>query len=86
LKRGETVNMIFVEDHREVIHYDPALNLKFDIDYKKYFQDFLVKKISLIDEDIHYKLFLAKTQLLDRSKLNIVNRIKKKKVITQKLV
>lgn len=85
LKRGETVNIIFVQDHREVIHYDPSLKQKFEINYKKYFQDFLVKKIELIDEDIHYKLFLSKTQLVDKSKLNIINRIKKKKPVTQKL-
>jgi DNA polymerase elongation subunit (family B) len=85
IKRGETVNILFVKDHREIIHYDPELNLKFEINYDKYFQDFLVKKIQLIDEDLHYKLFLAKTQLVDKSKLNIVNRIKKKKVVMQKL-
>jgi len=85
IKRGSTVNMLYVKDQREIIHYDPALNLKFEINYKKYFEDFLVKKIGLIDTDIHYRLFLTKTQLVDRSKLNIQNRIKKVKAVTQKL-
>jgi hypothetical protein len=85
IKRGETVNILFVQDPRQVIHYDPELNLKFEIDYKKYFHDFLVKKIGLIDEHLHYKLFLEKTKLMDISQVNIVNRIKKKKIVLKKL-
>jgi DNA polymerase II len=86
LKRGETVNMLYVKDDREVIHYDPALDLKYEIDYKRYFEDFLVKKINLIDESIYYQLFKAKTQLVDLSKMNIHNRITKKRMKTGKLV
>jgi DNA polymerase elongation subunit (family B) len=85
IKRGETVNILFVQDPRQVIHYDPELNLKFEIDYKKYFHDFLVKKIELIDSSLHYKLFLEKTKLMDISQVNIVNRIKKKKIVLKKL-
>ena len=85
LKRGATINMLYVKDSREVIHYDPELGLKFEIDFKKYFHDFLVKKIALIDETIHYKLFLEKTTLVDKSKLSIQNRIKKVKAVTGKL-
>lgn len=85
LKRGATINMLYVKDSREVIHYDPILNLKFDIDHKKYFTDFLMKKIELLDPDIYYRLFLEKTQLVNKSKLNIQNRIKKIKAVTKKL-
>ena len=86
LKRGETVNMVFVKDKREVLHYDPRLNLKFEIDYKKYYNDFIVKKIGLIDTNLHYHLFLEKTQLVDKSKLAIEKRIKRKSAKTTKLV
>lgn len=85
LKRGENVNMLYVKDSREVIHYEPELNQIFEIDYKKYFHDFVVKKIELIDTDIHYKLFLEKTKLVDLSHINIKNRIQKKKAVTNKL-
>jgi DNA polymerase elongation subunit (family B) len=85
INRGATVNILFVKDQREVIHYEPELNLKFEIDYNKYFNDFLKKKIQLIDEDLYYKLFLTKVQLVDKSKLNIENRIKRKRAVTQKL-
>jgi DNA polymerase elongation subunit (family B) len=85
LKRGETVNILHVKDQREVIHYDPELKLDFEINFQKYFHDFLVKKIELIDESLHYQLFLQKTQLVDKSKLNIANRIKKVRAVTQKL-
>jgi hypothetical protein len=85
LKRGETINVLHVKDSREVIHYEPELDQKFEIDYKKYFHDFVVKKIELIDTDIHYKLFLEKTKLVDLSHINIKNRIQKKKAVTNKL-
>jgi len=83
LKRGETVKMVFVDDDRKVIHYDPLLNLKFKIDYNRYFTNFFVKKVELIDENLYYKLFLQKTKLVNMSKENLKR--KKTKIILKKI-
>jgi hypothetical protein len=74
-----------VKDYRGVIHYDPELKLKYEIDFAKYFDKFFVKKVELIDESLHYRMFLQKTQLIDTSTLNIERRIKKAKMVMQKL-
>jgi DNA polymerase elongation subunit (family B) len=50
LRRGDLVKMIYVKDVREVLHYDPTLNLSFEIDYSKYLENFFVNKVRLIDD------------------------------------
>jgi len=85
IKRGENVNMIFVNDDRDVLHYDSALNQTFQINYKKYFQKFFIDKFEYLDKGLHYKLFLSRHQLIDKSKLNIKKRKKKKVTTTMKL-
>lgn len=52
IKRSQIVNMIYVKDSREVLHYDEQLNLKFQIDYDKYLTNFFKKKLLMIDDSI----------------------------------
>jgi len=78
LKRGETVNVVYVKDSREVIHYAPELNMKFEMDYAKYFEKFFVNKIDLIDNSLYKRLFVDKNKLADISASNIKKRVEKK--------
>jgi len=52
IRRGEVINMIYVKDAREVLHYDESLNLKFELDYDKYINNFFVNKLLLIDKSL----------------------------------
>jgi len=54
IRRGEYVKMIYVLGDKEVLHYDPTLNLKFKIDYKKYLENFFINKVHLIDDSIPF--------------------------------
>lgn len=54
LNRGQYVNMIYIKDDREVLHYDPILGNKFFLDYDKYLEKFFVDKVHLIDDKINF--------------------------------
>ena len=51
IRRGELVKMIYVKDAREVLHYDETFNLKFELDYNKYLENFFINKVNLIDKN-----------------------------------
>jgi len=86
LRKGDNVNMLFVKDKREVIHYTPGMNIDFEIDYKKYFIKFMKDKINYLDENIHFKLFEEKNKLLDKSKLNLNKKKLKRKSKSNPLI
>lgn len=88
LRQGETVNMLFVQDDREVIHYEEGMKIDFKIDYQRYFNNFFIRKLELIDENLHYKLFLERTKLINISKDNLIKRIRlnNKKLIWKYLI
>jgi DNA polymerase elongation subunit (family B) len=86
LPKGGYVQIIYVKDPREVLHYEKELNLQFELDYNKYFDNFFKGKIEYIDAGLHYKLFLQKIKLIDSSQLNIQRKIRGQQKQLNKLI
>lgn len=78
LNRGEFVNMLFVKDKREVIHYSTDLDQTFELDYKKYNEKFFKDKIELLDDSLYFKLFDEKNFLIDKSMAAILRKKQQK--------
>lgn len=59
-RMGDEVNMIYVLDDIEVLHYDElTMNEKqLKLDYKKYIKNFFVQKIKLLDNELYDRLLL----------------------------
>lgn len=53
IRKGESVNMIYVDDAREVLHYDEDGKQEFKLDYDRYVQNCFIDKIDLINNNVY---------------------------------
>lgn len=58
-RRGDEVNMIYVLDDKEVLHYEDLMDVsKIKLDYTKYVKNFFVQKMKLLDDELYNRLLL----------------------------